>query len=135
MGRLDAALEKAVSIDGSTRDRLPETMIINHNEAIDRRKDRRYAKRLTVKMSSGNLRRSGIVRDVSENGMHVTSGKDFTRDMPIDIELSLPNQKTSFLKGRITRNVEIPGSSWLIGVGIDLTEKDETFLNFLTNLT
>jgi hypothetical protein len=135
MGRLDAALEKAASMDGSIKDTMPETMIITHNEAIDRRKYRRYLKKLTVKISSGSLRRSGIMRDVSGNGMLVTSGKDFIRDMAIDIELSLPNQKTSFLKGRITRNVEIPESNWLKGVGIYLTEKDETFLNFLATLT
>jgi hypothetical protein len=75
------------------------------------------------------------MRDVSDNGMFVMSSSDFTKDMAINIELSLPNNKTSLLKGTITRNMGIPRSNWLTGAGIKLTEKDETFHTFLTALT
>jgi hypothetical protein len=136
MGRIDKALEKAVAIKGSAKDHMAETIIItDHNEPIDNRKDKRYSKRLTVRINSESLRRSGIMRDVSENGMFVMSSRDFTKDMAINIELLLPDNKTSLLKGTITRNTGILGSIWLTGIGIKLTEKDETFHNFLTTLT
>ena len=115
---------------------MDETIIINDgNEPIDNRKDKRYSKRLPVIISSGSLLRSGMMRDVSENGMFVISSRDFTKDMEIDIEVSLPNNKASLLKGTITRKMRIQGSNWLIGFGIKLIEKDETFHNLLTTLT
>ena len=115
---------------------MAETIIItDRNKPIDNRKDKRYSKRLTVRINSESLRRSGIMRDVSENGMFVMSSRDFTKNMVINIELSLPDNKTSLLKGTITRNMGILGSIWLTGVGIKLTEKDEIFHNFLATLT
>jgi hypothetical protein len=136
MGRLEKALEKAAAISGSVKDVAPETIIItDRNEPVDKRKDKRYSKRLKVRMSSGNLRRSGIMKNVSKNGMFIMSSKEFTENMAINIELPLSNNKTSFLNGIITRNMGIPESNWLIGAGIRLTEKDETFFNFLITLT
>jgi hypothetical protein len=136
MGRIDKALEKAAAISGSPKDAAPETIIITEpNEPVDKRQDKRHLKRLKVRMSSGNLRRSGIMKNVSENGMFVISSKDFTKDMVINIELPLSNNKTSFLNGIIIRNMGIPESNWLMGKGIKLTEKDDIFDNFLTTLT
>jgi len=136
MSKIYEALEKAAAIRGLTKDHMAETTMINdRNELIDNRKDKRYSKRLAVRISSGSLLRSGIMRDVSENGMFVMSSRDFTKDMELDIELSLPNNKTSLLKGTIARNMGILGSTWLTGFGIKLIEKDETFHNFLTTLT
>jgi hypothetical protein len=136
MGRLDKALEKAAAISGAVKDAAPETIIItDRNEPVDKRKHKRYSKRLKVRMSSGNLRRSGIMKNVSKNGMFIMSSKEFTENMAINIELPLSNNKTSFLNGIITRNMGIPESNWLIGAGIKLTEKDETFHNFLTTLS
>lgn len=135
MGRIDKALEKAEAIRVSAKDHMAETIIItDRNEPIDNRKDKRYSKKLTVRINSESLRRSGIMRDVSENGMFVMSSRDFSKNMAINIELSLPDNKTSLLKGTITRNMGILGSSWLTGVGIKLTEKDETFHNFLATI-
>jgi len=135
MGRLEKALEKAAAISGSVKDVAPETIIItDRNEPVDKRKDKRYSKRLKVRMSSGNLRRSGIMKNVSKNGMFIMSSKEFTENMAINIELPLSNNKTSFLNGIITRNMGIADSNWLMGAGIELTEKDETFHNFLTTL-
>jgi len=115
---------------------MDETIIITEGyKPIDNRRDKRYSKRLSVKISSGSLMRSGIMKDVSENGMFVVSSRDFTKDMEINIELSLPNNKSSLLKGTITRNLGIQGSNWLTGFGVKLTEKDGTFHNFLATLT
>jgi hypothetical protein len=136
MDRIYKALEKAVAISGLAKDPLADTMIItDSNERVDRRKDKRYLKRLIVKIGSEKLCRSGIMKDVSGEGMFVMSSKDFTKDMVITIELPLPNNEMSFLTGIITRNVEIDESNWLTGVGIKFIEKDETFHSFLTTLT
>jgi hypothetical protein len=136
MDRIYKALEKAVAISGLAKDPLADTMIItDRNERVDRRKGKRYLKRLIVKIGSEKLCRSGIMKDVSGDGMFVMSSKDFTKDMVITIELPLPNNEMSFLTGIITRNVEIDESNWLTGVGIKFIEKDETFHSFLTTLT
>jgi hypothetical protein len=136
MDRIYKALEKAAAISESAKDPTSDTMIITgRNEPIDRRKDKRYLKRLIVKISSEKLWRSGIMKDVSGNGMFVMSSKNFTKDMVINIELPLPDNKTSFLKGIITRNMEIAESNWLTGVGIKFIERDEVFHSFLTTLT
>jgi hypothetical protein len=135
MSRIYKAIEKTAETEGSTEDHMAETIIItDRHNPIDNRKYKRHPKKLTVRIDSGSLRRSGIMRDVSENGMFVMSSKDLTKDMVINIELSLPNNKTSLLKGTITRNMVIPGLNWLTGAGIKLTEKDETFHHFLTTL-
>ena len=76
----------------------------------------------------------GRTLNVSENGMFIMISKDFTKNMVINIELPLSNDKMSFLNGIITRNRGISGSNWLIGAGIRLTEKDEIFHNFLATL-
>jgi len=136
MSKIYKALQKAEAIRGLSEDHMAESIMVNDlNEQIDKRKDKRYSKRLAVKINSESLLRSGIMRDVSENGMFVVSSRDFTKDMEIDIEMSLSNNKTFFLKGTIIRNTEITGSNWLTGFGIKLREKDETFYNFLTTLT
>jgi hypothetical protein len=135
MSRIDKAIEKALEIRHTIKENVAEgTIRTDHNTTMEKRKERRYSKKLKVRISSGNLLRSGIMNDISKNGMFVRSCRDFTKDTVLNIELLLPNNRISFLKGIVTRNIGIPGSNWL-GVGIELTEKDKTFHNFLTTLT
>lgn len=102
---------------------------------MERRKHKRFFKKLMVMIGSGTLHSSGILSDVSRNGMFIRSDRDFTKDMVIDIELLLPDKKVSSLKGIVKRNTKIPGANWLFGSGIEIIEKDDTFHNFLHTLT
>jgi hypothetical protein len=136
MSRIHKAIEKALEIRHAIKENCAGgTIKTDHDTTMEKRKERRYSKRLKVRISSGKLRRSGIMNDISNNGMFVRSGRDFAKDMVLNIELLLPNNRISFLKGIVTRNTGIPGSNWLMGIGIYLTDKDEIFRNFLTTLT
>ncbi|OGW39584.1 MAG: hypothetical protein A2Y97_11975 [Nitrospirae bacterium RBG_13_39_12] len=102
---------------------------------MDNRKDKRFGKKLMVRIDSGTSYFSGIMSDVSQNGIFIRSDKDFAKDKVINIELLLPYNTISSLKGKVKRTMKIPGSNWLFGTGIELMEKDKIFHNLIKSIS
>jgi hypothetical protein len=101
---------------------------------MEARKDKRFKKRLLVRIYSGINHFSGITGDISNNGMFIR-GAFFPNDIVLNIGLYLPGNKISFLVGTVKRNVKIPETNWLFGMGLQLIKKDHTYQNLLKTLT
>ena len=90
--------------------------------------------KLYAKLSGDSFVSWGLLSDVSENGLFIKSNRDFTMGKAIDIELFMPDNNNSLLKGVIKRKIELPESYRKYGLGIELTEKDMLYRNFLKSL-
>ena len=102
---------------------------------IENRKFKRFGQKLLVRIHSGEALSCGIMSDVSQNGMFIRSEGVFQENTIVSIELVLPDNRVSSLKGRVKRKKKIPGSNWLFGTGIELMEKDSAFRAFLQSIS
>jgi hypothetical protein len=91
----------------------------------------RFTKRLEARFSSAGLSFTGILSNLSESGLFIRTNRGFAPGTVIDVELVMPDRKISFLKGLVRRTVKTPMSSLKNGMGIELIEKDATYINFV----
>jgi hypothetical protein len=98
---------------------------------MDKRKNKRFTTQLHVKLNSGSLIAWGILCDVSENGLFVKCNRDFTMDTAIAIEIFMPDNTNSFLKGIVKRKIDVPESNRKHGLGIELIEKDAPYQQYV----
>lgn len=101
---------------------------------MEKRKDKRFAVKLYVKISSGSSTAWGLLCDVSENGLFIKSNHGFTMDATIDIELFMPDNTVFLFKGIVRRIIELPEANRKFGIGVELIRKDATYKHFLKNL-
>jgi len=90
----------------------------------------RFTKRLEVKFTSGRDSYKGILSNLSQNGLFIRTNRGFTPGTVIDIELIMPDGTLSLLKG-IVRWASKTHLAIKNGMGIELLEKDTTFMNFV----
>jgi hypothetical protein len=91
----------------------------------------RFTKRLEATFSSGETAYKGILSDISENGVFIRTNRGFAPGSTVDIELVMPDNTISYLKGIVRRTTKTSMSLMKNGMGIELINKDETFSNFL----
>jgi Tfp pilus assembly protein PilZ len=92
----------------------------------------RFTKRLEATFSSGGLSYRGILSNLSRNGLFIRTNHGFAPGSTVDIELVMPDNKVCRLKGLVKRTTKTPMlSSMKNGMGIELTEKDAAYLNFI----
>jgi Tfp pilus assembly protein PilZ len=91
----------------------------------------RFTKRLEATFSSGGLSYRGILSNISRNGLFIRTNRGFAPGSTVDIELVMPDNKVCRLKGVVKRTTKTPMSSMKNGMGIELTEKDAAYLNFV----
>jgi hypothetical protein len=101
----------------------------------EKRQHKRFTKSLYVKIISGHASSWGLVGDVSSRGIFVKSNLGFKAGTEIQLEVFMPNNKSSFLKGIIRRNIELPDPNRKNGLGIELVEKDAIFHSFIESLS
>jgi hypothetical protein len=94
----------------------------------DRRKHPRFIKRLTTTLLVDHKSLTGISGDLSESGLFIRTKRTFAVNTLIDIELLMPDGRVSSLKGLIKRTHV---SALKTGIGIEITERDVTFTDFL----
>jgi hypothetical protein len=94
----------------------------------------RFTKRLEARFRSGVMSFAGISSNLSESGLFIRTNRGFAPDTIIDIELVMPDGKTSSLKGLVRRTIKTPLSS-KSGMGVELIEKDAAYINFLKSFT
>ena len=95
----------------------------------------RFTKRLEARFSSGGMSFAGISSNLSESGLFIRTNRGFAPDTAIDIELVMPDGKTSSLKGLVRRTIKTPMSTLKNGMGVELIEKDAAYINFLKSFT
>jgi len=91
---------------------------------MDKRQNERHYMKLHTKLRADSFVSWGLLSDVSENGLFIRSNRDFTMGDAIDIEVFMPDNSNSLLKGAIRRKIELPDSHRKYGLGIEITEKD-----------
>jgi Tfp pilus assembly protein PilZ len=101
---------------------------------MERRRHPRFIKRLETKISVGNTHFWSISSDLSESGLFIRTNRSCNVNTPVNIELSLPGNRVSFLKGIARRAVRTPFFTMRDGIGIEIIEKDRTFTNFVRSL-
>ena len=101
---------------------------------MDKRKDMRLSKKLYTKLRAESSVSWGLLGDVSEDGLFIKSNRDFTMGEAIHIEIFMPDNNNSLLKGIIRRKIELPETHRKYGLGIELIEKDMVYRHFLKSL-
>jgi hypothetical protein len=94
----------------------------------------RFTKRLEVTFRSGEFNYRGILSNISENGIFIRTNRGLAPGTTLDIELLLPERKVSFLKGIVRRTIKTPFSNMKNGMGVELTDKDSLFMNFVKQI-
>jgi Tfp pilus assembly protein PilZ len=102
---------------------------------MEKRKHPRFIKRLEARISIDHARFCSISSDLSESGLFIRTNRGCNVDTPIDIELSLPGNRVSFLKGIVRRTIRTPFPTMKNGMGIEIIEKDETFRDFVKSIS
>jgi hypothetical protein len=98
-----------------------------------RRYSQRFTKRLEVTFTSGGLKYRGISSDCSAAGLFIRTQHGLNPGTPIDIELFLPDGAICLLKGVVRRTVKTPLTTLKNGMGVELLDKDEHYLEFFSN--
>jgi Tfp pilus assembly protein PilZ/ribosomal protein S27AE len=91
----------------------------------------RFTKRLEARFKSGGLTYTGILSNFSQTGLFVRTNRGFTPGTAIDIELVMPNNEVSVLKGVVRRTIKTQLSSLGNGMGVELIEKDSIYSDFV----
>ena len=100
---------------------------------MEKRKHKRFFKRLEARFSSGGKSFVGTSSNLSESGLFIRTNRGFVPGSVVDIELTTPHG-VSFLKG-IVKRTSRTSPAIKNGMGVELTEKDTTYINFLKFLT
>ncbi len=95
---------------------------------MDRRKHPRFIKRLRTTLIVDHKSFTGISGDLSENGLFIRTNRSFAVNTSIEIEILLPDNRISSLRGSVRRTHISPLKS---GIGIEITEKDGIFTDLV----
>ncbi|MGD0885289.1 MAG: PilZ domain-containing protein [Thermodesulfovibrionales bacterium] len=98
---------------------------------MESRQNRRFTKRLETTFSSGSSKYRGITSDLSSEGIFIRTQHGLMPGSVIDIEIYLPTQTLSRLKGIVRRTVKTPLSMLKNGMGVELIERDLNYIEFL----
>ena len=104
------------------------------NYQMNQRQYERINKKLYARLSSESLNCRGLIHNVSEGGLLIYSNKEFHQGTMIDIEIFMPDNETLSLKGIVKRNIEKPDSERKYGLGIELINKDATYICFIQKM-
>ncbi|NWF99105.1 MAG: PilZ domain-containing protein [Nitrospirae bacterium] len=90
----------------------------------------RFTKRLEISFTSGVHSFRGILSNISENGLFIRTNRGFAPGTIVDLELVLPGHTISRLKGIVRRTIKTPLTTMKNGMGIELIEKDQNYIDF-----
>jgi len=102
---------------------------------MEKRNHPRFIKRLETRIDIDHTSICSISSDLSESGLFIRTNRGCNVDTTIDIELSLPGNRVSFLKGIVRRTIRTPIPTMKNGMGIEIIEKDETFRDFIKSIS
>ena len=94
------------------------------------KRTKRFTKRLEITFRAGELDFRGILSNVSDNGIFIRTNRGFAPNTTLEIELVLPDNTVSHMKGIVRRTIKTP-LAIKNGMGVELTEKDAAFENFV----
>jgi hypothetical protein len=96
-----------------------------------RRGHERFIRRLETEFTAENKNYRGISSDLSISGLFIRSNHAFVPDTQLDIVIHLPDSTDVKLKGRVRRAIKTPIVSLKNGMGVEITENDPRYLEFV----
>ncbi len=96
-----------------------------------KRQCHRFTKRLEVTFTSEGSRFRGISSDLSAGGLFIRTQHGLTPGSLVDIDVYLPDDKIGHLKGIVKRTIKTALSVIKNGMGVELIERDQNYLEFL----
>ena len=108
-----------------------EKSIANSEE---RRRHPRFIKRLPVKFFIDNECLTSLSSDLSESGLFLRTNRGTNVNCVVSMQLFLPSNAVSYLKGIVRRTVRTPFSAMKNGMGIEIIEKDEAYGHFIKSI-
>ena len=100
---------------------------------MDKRRHKRFVKNFKTIFGLESKSFTGSLSDLSESGLFINTWNIFAPGSIIDIELFLPDGKTSLLKGQVKR-ITKSKFTYKNGMGIELIKKDSTYIKLLKSL-
>ncbi len=100
----------------------------------ERRRHPRFIKRLPVKFFIDNECLTSLSSDLSESGLFLRTNRGTNVNCVVSMQLFLPSNTVSHLKGVVRRTVRTPFSAMKNGMGIEITEKDEAYGHFMKSI-
>ena len=94
------------------------------------KRTKRFTKRLEVTFRAGGLDFRGILSNVSDSGIFIRTNRGFAPNTTLDIEIVLPDNTVSHMKGIVRRTIKNP-LAIKNGMGIELIKKDAAFEEFV----
>ena len=101
---------------------------------MEKRKEKRLHTKLYVNLRSESITVTGLLCDVSDNGLFIKCTRDFALGEAIDVEIFMPDNNDSLVKGRVKRKIKLHETYRKHGVGIELIEKDARYINFVKSV-
>lgn len=108
----------------------------------NKRQQKRFVKRCEVEFIADNHVVRGISSDFSQDGLFIRTNYPYVAGTIFDIVIHLPDGVDSKIKGRavraartpIGRVMGTPVKTQKNGMGIEIMEKDENYLDFIKSL-
>jgi len=102
---------------------------------MEKRRYKRYTKRIETRVYSGEDHLNAMTSDVSERGIFIRTQRGFPAGSVVEIELYLPNNRVCRIKGTVKRTVRTPLPTMKNGMGIELSDlrDDSCYLKFIQN--
>jgi hypothetical protein len=97
----------------------------------DYKRTKRFTKRLEVTFTSGVFSYRGILSNVSVSGLFIRTNRGFAPGTTLDIELMLPDNTVSSLKGIVRRTIKNPVTIMKNGMGVELLRQDAKYQKFI----
>lgn len=101
---------------------------------MNRRRHPRFVKRLETRIVSDHISFWSISSDLSKSGLFIRTNRGLNIETIIDIELSLPDNGIALLKGIVRRTTRTGVSSMKNGMGVEIIEKDQAFIDFVNSV-
>lgn len=102
---------------------------------MSKRRHSRFVRRLETEFTAQDQHYRAISSDFSCSGLFIRTNHAFPPDTMVDITIHLPGGKTSRLKGKVRRALKTTVVSLKNGMGIELTEKDQNYSDFMLSFT
>jgi ribosomal protein S27E len=94
----------------------------------------RHTRRLETIFTTATDTFKGITSDISEGGLFIRTAYVLAPGSIIGIEIHLPDGQISRLKGRVKRSVRTALLTAKNGMGIEIIEKDLTYINLVRGI-
>jgi hypothetical protein len=101
---------------------------------MQKRRHRRFTKRIEAEFMFGDRKIVGISSDLSERGLFVRTRYPLAMGSAIDLTLYLPGGKTARAQGVVRRAVKSQSTLIKSGMGIELSGYDDIYADFMSNV-